>query len=94
MGVDPPEHLEAPEHRVAQRDLGARARHAVAQNGLKPEARAGLHPLRGLAKVLAVDVDRLASQVKRASELIAVCREKISTAKLEVDKVVADLKAD
>ncbi len=41
-----------------------------------------------------VDVDRLASQVKRASELIAVCREKISTAKLEVEKVVADLKAD
>jgi exonuclease VII small subunit len=32
--------------------------------------------------------------VKRASELIAVCREKINTAKLEVEKVVADLNAD
>jgi exodeoxyribonuclease VII small subunit len=41
-----------------------------------------------------VNVDRLAEQVKRASELIAVCREKINTAKLEVEKVVADLNAD
>lgn len=41
-----------------------------------------------------VNVDRLAEQVKRASELISVCREKINTAKLEVEKVVAELGAD
>lgn len=41
-----------------------------------------------------VNVDRLAEQVKRASELIGVCREKINTAKLEVEKVVAELGAD
>ena len=41
-----------------------------------------------------VNVDRLAEQVKRASELIGVCREKINTAKLEVEKVVSELGAD
>ena len=41
-----------------------------------------------------VNVDRLAEQVKRASELIGVCREKINTAKLEVEKVVSELSAD
>ena len=41
-----------------------------------------------------VNVDRLAEQVKRASELIAVCRDKINTAKVEVEKVVAELGAD
>jgi exodeoxyribonuclease VII small subunit len=38
-----------------------------------------------------VDVDVLAEKVARASELIRVCRERISNAKLQIDKVVADL---
>ena len=38
-----------------------------------------------------VDIDALTSQVKRAAELIGVCRQRITTAKVEVEKVVADL---
>lgn len=38
-----------------------------------------------------VDVDHLAERVARAAELIAVCRDRISTARLKIDKVVADL---
>ncbi len=38
-----------------------------------------------------VDVDRLAERVARASELIAVCRQRISAAKLRIDQVIADL---
>jgi exodeoxyribonuclease VII small subunit len=38
-----------------------------------------------------VDVDRLADRVTRASELIAVCRQRISAAKLRIDEVIADL---
>lgn len=40
-----------------------------------------------------VDVDRLADRVARASELITVCREKISTADLQIRQVTADLDA-
>ncbi len=38
-----------------------------------------------------VDVDHLAERVARASELIALCREKISNAKVRIDQVTADL---
>jgi exodeoxyribonuclease VII small subunit len=38
-----------------------------------------------------VDVDRLADRVARASELIALCRQRISAAKLRIDEVIADL---
>jgi exodeoxyribonuclease VII small subunit len=37
-----------------------------------------------------VDVDQLAQRVKRASELIALCRERISAARLEVEEIVAE----
>lgn len=40
-----------------------------------------------------VDVDRLADRVARASELIALCREKISTAKVKIEQVTTDLNA-
>jgi exodeoxyribonuclease VII small subunit len=40
-----------------------------------------------------VDVDHLAERVARASELISVCREKISAAQLRVEQVTADLDA-
>lgn len=38
-----------------------------------------------------VDVDVLATEVQRASVLIAVCRDRIATARLHIEQVVADL---
>lgn len=38
-----------------------------------------------------VDVDALAEKVARASELIRTCRDRIGSAKLQIDKVVTDL---
>lgn len=40
-----------------------------------------------------VDVDHLAGRVARASELIQLCRAKISTAQLRIEQVTADLDA-
>jgi len=40
-----------------------------------------------------VDVDHLANRVARASDLITLCRKKISTAQLRIEKVTADLDA-
>jgi exodeoxyribonuclease VII small subunit len=40
-----------------------------------------------------VDVDHLADRVARAATLIAVCREKITTAQLRIEQVTADLDA-
>lgn len=55
--------------------------------------------LRELEEILAelerdnVDVDRLASRVQRASELIRFCQERISSARLRIEQVVTDLDA-
>jgi exodeoxyribonuclease VII small subunit len=38
-----------------------------------------------------LDIDVLGDHVARAAELIAVCRERISVARLRVDQIVADL---
>jgi exodeoxyribonuclease VII small subunit len=38
-----------------------------------------------------VDVDLLATKVRRAAELIALCRGRIEAARMEVDRVVAGL---
>jgi len=38
-----------------------------------------------------VDVDQLAERVARAAELIGVCRDRISSARLKIDEVIADL---
>lgn len=40
-----------------------------------------------------VDVDRLAERVHRAAELIRLCRERISAARLHIEQVVAELDA-
>lgn len=40
-----------------------------------------------------VDVDRLAERVERASALITVCRDKISSAELSIRQVTTDLDA-
>jgi exodeoxyribonuclease VII small subunit len=38
-----------------------------------------------------VDCDKLADRVARATELIAVCRDRIGAARLRIDEVIADL---
>ena len=38
-----------------------------------------------------LDVDVLAERVRRASELVRVCRERISRAQADVDAIVAEL---
>jgi exodeoxyribonuclease VII small subunit len=38
-----------------------------------------------------VDIDVLAKQVQRAAELIRLCRDRIASARIEVETVVADL---
>lgn len=38
-----------------------------------------------------LDVDVLAERVRRASELLTLCRDRISRAQSDVDKIVADL---
>lgn len=38
-----------------------------------------------------VDVDRLASQVRRASELIRVCRGRLRDARVQVEQIVSEL---
>lgn len=38
-----------------------------------------------------VDVDRLAGRVARAADLISLCRDRIGTARLRIDEVIADL---
>ena len=42
----------------------------------------------------AVDVDLLAARVQRANTLIALCRERITRAQHDVDRIVADLDAE
>ena len=41
-----------------------------------------------------VDVDHLADRVARATELIALCRSKISAARVRITEVTADLTVD
>lgn len=40
-----------------------------------------------------VDVDRLAAQVRRAADLIELCRGRLESAQVEVTRIVADLDA-
>ena len=41
-----------------------------------------------------LDVDVLASRVERASVLIQLCRDRITSARVQVEKVVASLEGD
>jgi exodeoxyribonuclease VII small subunit len=38
-----------------------------------------------------IDVDVLADRVRRAAELIRICRERIAGARLEIEQIVMDL---
>jgi exodeoxyribonuclease VII small subunit len=40
-----------------------------------------------------VDVDRLADRVARAAQLITFCRDRIGSARVQIDEVLADLDA-
>jgi exodeoxyribonuclease VII small subunit len=41
-----------------------------------------------------VDVDVLGARVRRASELLRLCRERIAAARFEVEQVVGELEAE
>jgi exodeoxyribonuclease VII small subunit len=41
-----------------------------------------------------IDVDVLGSRVRRAAELLRLCRERIAGARFEVEQVVAELEAE
>jgi exodeoxyribonuclease VII small subunit len=68
----------------------------VSETGATPGYAAALDELDGILRELEggdVDVDRLADRVARASDLIAVCRQRIGDARLRIDEVIADLDA-
>jgi exodeoxyribonuclease VII small subunit len=41
-----------------------------------------------------VDVDVLGQRVRRAAELLRICRDRITNARFEVEQVVAELESD
>jgi exodeoxyribonuclease VII small subunit len=41
-----------------------------------------------------VDVDVLGARVRRAAELLRICRSRIASARFEVEQVVAELESD
>ncbi len=54
-------------------------------------ALAELEQILGELEASDVDVDQLADRVARATALIAVCRQRIGTARTRIDEVIADL---
>lgn len=40
-----------------------------------------------------VDIDRLAERVRRAAQLILICRERIGGARLQIETAITDLEA-
>lgn len=55
------------------------------------EALAELDDILGELEDEALDVDVLSERVERASQLIRFCRERITTARTQVQQIVADL---
>jgi exodeoxyribonuclease VII small subunit len=54
-------------------------------------ALAELEQILGELEASDVDVDQLADRVARATKLIAVCRQRIGSARTRIDEVIADL---
>jgi exodeoxyribonuclease VII small subunit len=54
-------------------------------------ALAELERILGELEASDVDVDQLADRVARATALIAVCRQRIGSARTRIDEVIADL---
>lgn len=57
------------------------------------DAVAELEAILGRIEDDTVDIDQLSREVRRAAALIRLCQERISGARLEVERVVADLEA-
>lgn len=55
------------------------------------EALAELEDILGGLERSDVDVDALAAKVRRASDLITFCRDRIGNARLQIEQVVASL---
>lgn len=55
------------------------------------DALAELEAILGELEADDVDVDVLATRVRRASELVRVCRDRIEKSRVEVEEIVADL---
>ena len=55
------------------------------------EALAELEAILGDLEDEAIDIDVLAEQVARASTLIQFCRQRIGSARVQVDRIVAEL---
>ncbi len=69
----------------------------VKESSNEPDYAEALSELEGILRQLeaeSVNVDQLATQVKRASELINLCRQRISAAKVDIEQVVAELNTD
>jgi exodeoxyribonuclease VII small subunit len=58
------------------------------------EALAELETILGQLERTDVDVDVLAQQVQRATALIGFCRDRIGSARLQIEQVVAELGTD
>lgn len=58
------------------------------------EALAELETILGQLERADIDVDELAQNVQRAAALIAFCRERIGSARMQIDQVVAGLDAE
>lgn len=58
------------------------------------DAMAELESILGALENDTIDIDVLASKVERASQLIVLCRDRISAAKVQVEEVVATLDAE
>lgn len=50
-----------------------------------------LEEILGELEVDEVDVDRLAERVRRAADLIEICRHRLDEARVEVTRIVSDL---
>ena len=58
------------------------------------EAQAELEQILAELEDDSIDIDRLTEQVRRAAELIRLLRERLGTARMEVEQIVADLEPD
>lgn len=78
----------------AKKAATSRSRAAKGEEGVRYA-----HALEELERILedlendAIDVDELGERVKRASELIRLCRARLVQSKAEIEQVVADLDA-
>ena len=74
--------------------MAERAPDPVDPSSVSPGYAAAMSELEDLLADLeddALDIDLLATKVERASELIRFCRARINAARVQVDRIVADL---